>query len=135
MKRSEAREKVFQTVFQKEFYDDFEDRYEFFLSELELKGTQGEYAKKTVRGILDNLDAIDETIRANLKNWTFERLSKQTIAVLRLGVYELLYTDDIPDVTAIDEAVKIAYQYCDDKEGVFINGVLNKLYEDKKAAK
>lgn len=133
MLRSEAREKVFQTVFQIEFHDDFADRYEFLLSELELKGVQGEYARETVKGILENLSAIDTTIRANLKNWTFERLSKQTVAVLRLGVYELLFTDSIPDVTAIDEAVKIAYQYCDDKEAVFINGILNKLYEDKKA--
>lgn len=132
MKRTEAREKVFQIIFQKEFYDDFENRYEQYAADMGLKGTQGEYALATIRGILENIDEIDNIIKNNLKNWTFERLPKPAVAILRLGVYELLYNDEVPDVTSIDEAVKLAYAYCDDSDSVFINGVLNKLYEEKK---
>lgn len=132
MKRTEAREKVFQIIFQKDFYDDFVCRYERCASEMGLKGVQGEYALSTIKGILDNLDRIDDIIKNNLKNWTFERLPKHAVAILRLGVYELLYNEEVPDVAAIDEAVKLAYAYCDDSDSVFINGVLNKLYEEKK---
>lgn len=133
MKRSEARERVFQVIFQKEFHEDFEDKFGFLMNELNLKGVQGEYATNTVKGIIENADEIDGIIKANMKqNWSFERLAKQTVAILRLGIYELLFNEAIPDVTAIDEAVKLAYTYCDDNDSVFINGVLNKLYEAKK---
>jgi len=133
MKRSEAREKVFQVIFQKEFYDDFEERYPFLENELGLKGTQGRYATATIKGILENLEAIDADIERNLRGWTLERHSKQCIALLRLGVYELKYNDEIPDLTAIDEAVKLAHVYCDDNESSFINGILNHLYKEKQS--
>ncbi len=133
MKRSEAREKVFQIIFQKEFYDDFQNRYEQYAMDMGLRGVQGEYALATIKGILAKIDDIDNIIKGNLKNWTFERLPKHAVAILRLGVYELLYNDEVPDVTSIDEAVKLAYTYCDDSDSVFINGVLNKIYEEKKS--
>ncbi len=132
MKRSEAREKVFQVVFQKEFHRDFEKKFGYLANELNLKGVQGEYATATIKGIIEKSEEIDLIIKNNIKHtWTFARLPKQTLAILRLGIYELMYNNDIPDVTAIDEAVKLAALYCDDNDIVFINGVLNKLYEEK----
>lgn len=132
MKRSEAREKVFQIIFQMEFYDDFSERYPFMEEEMGLSGAQGEYATRTIRGILDNLEEIDGIISANLRNWSLERLPKQTRAILRLGVYELCFAEDIPSLTAIDEAVKLSGTYCDEKDTGFVNGVLNTLYQKKK---
>ena len=132
MKRSEAREKVFQIIFQKEFHEDFEQIYLRLAQEEELRGVQGEYALATIAGILENLDQIDGEIRENLVGWTFERLSKQVVAILRVGVYELCYNEEIPDITAIDEAVKLSYLYCEEKECTFINGILHNLYKEKK---
>ena len=131
MKRSEAREKVFQIIFQMEFYDDFIERLPFIEKEMGLRGVQGEYADSAVRGIAENLEGIDGLISANLRNWSLERLPKQTRAILRLGVYELMYDGEIPDLTAIDEAVKLAGIYCDEKDMSFVNGVLNTLYRSK----
>ena len=133
MKRSEAREKVFQIIFQMDFYDDFSERYPFMMEEMGLKGNAAEkYAERTIRGILDNLDEIDRIISENLRSWSLERLPKQTRAILRLGVYELCFAKDIPPLPAIDEAVKLAGTYCDEKDIGFVNGVLNNLYHQKK---
>ncbi len=129
MKRSEAREKVFKILFQKEFHDDFENIYQRLWDEEEIKGVQGEYAKQTVSGILNHLDDIDRLISENLTGWTLSRLPKAVIAILRLGVYEIIYNADIPEVSAIDEAVKLSHIYCDEKDGVFINGLLNTIYK------
>ncbi len=132
MKRSEAREKVFQVLFQMDFRDDFASAYKNILAENGLKGVQGQYAENAVTGVLLNLAEIDGTISANLKGWTIERLTKPAVAIMRLGVYEAFYDDDIAPLIAINEAVKLAYVYCDDKEAVFVNGLLNKLYQEKK---
>ena len=135
MKRSVAREKVFKIIFQYEFHDDFEQIYPRLIREEELRGVQGEYAENTIGQILACMKDIDELINANLKGWAFDRLSKQVTAVLRLGIYELCFNSQIPDVTAVDEAVKLAYIYCDDKESVFVNGLLHKiLHSDDSSA-
>ncbi|MCL1803224.1 MAG: transcription antitermination factor NusB [Eubacteriaceae bacterium] len=141
MKRSEAREKVFRIIFQYEFHDDFESMLARLLIEEALadeqgpKGTQGKYASAALEGILGNLSEIDAIIEEHLKGWSFERLSKHVKALLRLGIYELCYDSDIPDVTAVDEAVTLSHQYCEEKEAVFVNGLLNNVLKKKKSAK
>jgi len=129
VKRSEAREKVFKIIFQKEFHEDFEAEYQRFSEEEELKGVQGEYALTTIGGILNHLDEIDGLITDNLTGWTISRLPKTVLALLRLGIYEIKYNNEIPEISAIDEAVKISHIYCDDKDSVFINGLLNSIYK------
>ncbi len=57
------------------------------------------------------------------------RLPKAVLAILRLGIYEINFNPDIPEVSAIDEAVKLAHIYCEDKDSVFINGLLNHVYK------
>lgn len=129
VKRSEAREKVFKILFQKDFHDDFEQQYEKLAQDESLGGVQGEYALKTIQGVLGHLDEIDQTIEANLSGWTIPRLPKTVLTILRLGIYEINYNPDIPQVSAIDEAVKLAHIYCDEKDSVFINGLLNNVYK------
>ena len=131
MKRHEAREKVYRIIFQMEFHPEFKEMVPRLTKEEGLRGTQGEYALDTIYGIIRNLEQIDRMISDNLKNWTIGRISKTALAALRLGIYEIMYNDSIPDVTAIDEAVTLAHRYCEDDECTFINGVLNKVYKSK----
>ncbi|MCL1913160.1 MAG: transcription antitermination factor NusB [Eubacteriaceae bacterium] len=133
MKRSVAREKVFKILFQYEFHSDFNEIMPRLVEEEELRGVQGEYAKGTINSIIANLEQIDGIITSHLKGWTFSRLGKHVIAILRLGVYELVFNPEIPNLTAIDEAVKLSYTYCDEKDAVFINGVLHTLLKQGKA--
>jgi N utilization substance protein B len=137
MKRSEAREKVFRIIFQLEFHDDFADMLPRLFAEEGLmgqdgpRGAQGRYANECIEGILGNIEKVDGLIRANLKGWSFERISKHVKALLRLGVYELCFNKDIPDVAAIDEAVTLSHVYCDEKEAQFVNGLLNNLMRSR----
>ena len=129
MRRSEAREKVFKILFQKEFHENFKDLYPLLARDEDLKGVQGTYALTTIESILENLEEIDNMIETNLNGWTLNRLPKTVLAILRLGVYEVQFNQDIPKISAIDEAVKLSHIYCEEKDSSFINGILNNIYQ------
>ena len=130
MKREVARNLTYQIIFQREFHDDFEERYPRLIEENNIRGVQGEYSRKTIEGVLENIDRLDEIIRGNLRGWKFERLSLHVITVLRLGIYEMLFNDDIPAKVALNEAVKLAHRYSEPKEANFVNGLLNTVYKN-----
>jgi len=133
MKRSEAREKVFRTLFQMEFYEDYAELVPRMLEDEGLmkdgapRGVQGQYAYSTIFGILEKREEVDGLIREHLKGWALDRLGYHVRALLRLGVYELCYNPEIPNITAIDETVTLSHAYCDEKDAQFINGLLNNL--------
>lgn len=85
------------------------------------------YAKELANGVYENTETIDECISAHLKKgWSIKRISKSSLAILRLAVYEMKYNDDIPDSVAINEAVELAKKYTID-ESKFVNGVLGAI--------
>ncbi len=90
-----------------------------------------DYIQAVVNGIEDNTTEINEKISSKLRKWTIERLSKVNLALLQLGVYELLYMDDVPDKVAINEAVELAKKYGGEESGAFVNGVLGAIEKDK----
>lgn len=83
------------------------------------------FASLLVGGTIENLESIDEYIRRHLKNWSFERLSRVDLAILRTSTYALLYQKDIPSSVTIDEAVEIAKKYGSPESYRFVNGVLD----------
>ena len=85
-----------------------------------------DFSKNLYEGVLSKLDEIDNAITPHLKNWNFERLSKITVAVLRLCTYEILYTE-VPIQVAINEAVELVKIYDEQKTSAFVNGVLGKI--------
>lgn len=80
-----------------------------------------------VKGVLDDMEKIDELANKYLDNWDIFRLGFTDQAILRIGIYELINMDT-PDITCIDEAVELAKEYSDDKVCKMINGVLDKIY-------
>ena len=76
-------------------------------------------------------EELDEIIKKYLKNWTIDRISKVSLAVLRIAVYEIFYVEDISDEIAISEAVKIAQTYTLKDDVNFINGVLASVVKDR----
>ncbi len=84
-----------------------------------------DFARFLVAGILENIETVDESIRKHLEHWDFKRISRVDLAVLRLGVYSLLFQPDIPASVSIDEAIEIAKEYSGDESYRFINGVLD----------
>lgn len=88
------------------------------------------FLKELVDGVNDNIGRIDEYISKYLENWNIERLGLTDQAIIRIAVYELLYTDT-PDLVCINEAIELAKKYSDEKVSKLINGVLDKIYHER----
>ena len=84
-----------------------------------------DFARLIAGGTIQNLAEIDKQIKIQLEHWDFSRLNKVDQAILRMGVYSLLFQKDIPASVTIDEAVDISKEYGTDESYRFINGVLD----------
>ncbi len=80
--------------------------------------------------VTEQKEGIDNTIKANLKEWTMDRVSKVDLSILRLAVCEILHIEDIPSNVSINEAVELAKKFSDDQAPKFINGVLGNVKND-----
>ncbi len=85
------------------------------------------FADPLIRGVLENLEAIDEKIRNHAKNWDFHRIAAVDRNIMRLAIYEMLHRQDIPPVVSINEAVDIAKKFSTQDIGKFVNGFLDKI--------
>ena len=85
------------------------------------------YARDIVDGVIDNRDAIDEQITTFAKDWSLARMPAVDRAVLRIGVWEILFNDEVPPAVAIDEAVELAKEFSTDESGSFVHGVLGRI--------
>ncbi|HTJ68585.1 MAG TPA: transcription antitermination factor NusB [Actinospica sp.] len=91
----------------------------------------GEYAVELVEGVAKHQERIDSLIETYSVGWPLDRMPAVDRNVLRLGVYELLWQEEVPDVVAIDEAVGLAQQLSTDDSPQFVNGLLNRIMELK----
>ena len=96
----------------------------------EVSPIDNDFVKSIVYGVLDKKKEIDTLANKYLNGWTIDRLGNTDQAILRMGIYELIYTDT-PDVVAINEAIELAKNYSDDDVKGMINGVLDKIYHNK----
>jgi N utilization substance protein B len=90
-----------------------------------------EYAAELVRGVASHSERIDALISWNLVDWTLDRMPAVDRNVLRIGVYELLWLDDVPDGVAISEAVALVQDLSTDASPGFVNGVLSRIKAEK----
>ncbi|MBO8189165.1 transcription antitermination factor NusB [Streptomyces spirodelae] len=90
-----------------------------------------EYTMTLVEGYADSAPRIDELLSTYAVDWTLDRMPDVDRSILRLGVYELLWVDDVPDAVVIDEAVQLAKEFSTDESPGFINGLLGRLKELK----
>ena len=84
-----------------------------------------DFARLIAAGTIENLADIDKQIKTQLEHWDFSRLNKVDQAILRIGVYSLMYQKDIPASVTIDEAVDISKEFGTDESYRFVNGVLD----------
>ena len=89
-----------------------------------------EYMNGMYDGVVNNREEIDRQISDHLRGWTIDRLSRVDLAILRLGVYELMLKETAAGVV-INEAVELANQYSTEKAGAFINGVLGSISREE----
>jgi N utilization substance protein B len=86
-----------------------------------------EYTAQVVEGVAERIAAIDEALSTYSQGWTLERMPAVDRAILRVGTWELLYNDDVPDAVAVDEAVALARDLSTDDSPSFVNGLLGRL--------
>lgn len=92
------------------------------------------FVEKTVNGLLLKIVEIDELIAKYAPQWPIEQITIVDRNVLRLGVYELKFAEEIPARVAINEAIELAKTFGGESSGKFINGVLGAIYRDMTAA-
>lgn len=137
MTRSEARCEAFKLIFQIEAQgEDYPHMVELFAGDNQaLKKTdkkQFVYIQSVSSDIFSKLSDIDSLIEKNLTtDWKMQRLSRVSLAILRLAAYELMYMEDVPDNVAANEAVELAKVYDEDAAPAFINGVLSGIIKSK----
>ncbi|MBP2330166.1 N utilization substance protein B [Kibdelosporangium banguiense] len=86
-----------------------------------------DYTVTLVEGVQTQLTRIDELLAEHSEGWTLDRMPAVDLAVLRLGLYELLWASDVPDPVAIDEAVQLAKMLSTDDSPRFVNGLLGRI--------
>jgi len=92
-----------------------------------------EYSVRLVEGVVEHLVRIDELLETYAQEWTIDRFPAVDLAVLRIGTFELLWCDDIPDAVAVSEAVELAASLSTDESPAFVNGLLGRLLQLKPA--
>ena len=131
MTRSEMREHVFKLIFRVPFHDknELREQIDYYFDDLtDVNEKDYEYIKNKALLVCELSDELDEKINSVSEGWPVDRIGKAELAIMRLGVYEMLYDDDIPVNVAINEAVELAKSYgSDDNAASFVNGVLAKL--------
>lgn len=90
-----------------------------------------QYAATLVEGVHAHRERIDELLATYAVGWTLDRMPAVDRNVLRLGAYELLWCDDVPDGVAISEAVALARELSTDESPTFVNGLLSRLQQLK----
>ncbi|MFT4158318.1 MAG: transcription antitermination factor NusB [Microbacterium sp.] len=85
------------------------------------------YAREIVDGVIDHHGEIDEQITTHSRDWKLERMPAVDRALLRIGVWEILFNDEVPTAVAIDEAVELAKEFSTEDSGAFVHGVLARI--------
>lgn len=127
MNRSKVREETFKLLYSLQLMDDvdLEEQIDLFISENEITDNDAvDYIKNVINGVKKNEDEIVKQIEENIKkDWTISRISKIDLALLKLGIFEILYSK-IPYKVVVNEVVELAKKYGDDSSKGFVNGVL-----------
>lgn len=127
--RSELRVKIMTILYQIDIYKQGGISYEVDDVIKENVEIENEFVKEIVYGVNTYYDELDELANKYLENWSIKRLDKTGASILRMGLYELKYTDT-PPIVIINEAVELAKKYSDDSVRKMINAVLDKYIKE-----
>ena len=130
MNRRQAREEAFILIFEKQFNSaNIEEILEIAAEVRDLE--PDEYITTVFKGVYENIEEIDGVISENAIGWKIGRISKVSLCILRLAIFEIKFMDSIPVSVSINEAVELAKSFSDDDVKNMINGILDKIYKDK----
>lgn len=136
-KRTQSREYALKILYQAELTRrEIHLAAEKFWSEFEsIDEHVRSFSDRLTMGIEESLQQIDDKISKHATNWQLKRMAVIDRNVLRIGVFELIYADDIPPKVTINEAVELAKKYGDIESSKFVNGILDKIHKLHNAPK
>jgi transcription antitermination protein NusB len=130
-KRHSARRSALQYHFWRDLHGgDSPESLQEFWELCPAKTSVQQFAQPLIEGMLLHLPEIDERIARYCENYEFRRISAVDRNVLRLGIYEMFYRDDIPPVVSINEAIELAKEFGGADSGRFVNGILDRVKDD-----
>lgn len=139
MTRRNAREMVMQMLYEGHFHDESERERIIYDTIREMDAEEKKNNKAVINfmeslyfGVYEHLTEIDERIEKHATNWSFNRIAKVDLSILRLAIYELSYTD-VPQKVAVNEAIEIAKAYSTEKSPKFVNGILGSVIKESGA--
>ena len=100
-----------------------------FFSEYDQPRGYFDFAEELIHGVLQRLESVDSEIKVYAQNWSFGRIAKIDLAILRMAIFELLNRSDIPPVVSINEAIELSKVFSNEDAKRFINGILDKVAE------
>lgn len=131
MTRRQARETIFALLYEADFQKDtpYTEIYSKAIEDREFE--ENSYVRATFFGMETALPELDALIAEHAVGWKTDRLSRVSHAIMRLCIYEMLYSDDVPAAVAINEALELAKTYDHEKAPAFINGIVNAIARQK----
>ena len=133
MTRRKAREEAFFLIFEFSFSGESVD--DMIANAVEGRELEIDpFAYSLAKNTIDQVQKIDLIVEQYATKWKKNRISKVSLALLRLALYEMWYEDSIPESVSINEAVELANRYSEPTSGRFINGVLGTILRNKEAA-
>lgn len=129
LSRSKLREKIMVILYQIFIHRD--NNIDYNIEEIikSIYDENNDFINEIVYGVIDKIKEIDKLANKYLIDWTIERLGKTDQVILRMAIYELLYTNT-PKIVCIDEAIKLSKKYSDDSVRKMINATLDKIYHE-----
>ena len=125
--RSELREKAMVILYQIDILKSNKCEYNVENLITENLEVDNEFVRNIVYGVETHLEQLDEIANDHMKDWSINRIDKTGAAILRIGLFEILYEEETPNIVAINEAVELAKKYSDDNVRKIINAVLDKV--------
>ena len=134
MSRSKNREEAFKLLYSLQLRQeaDYSEQIEMFFEQANITDEESKkYITDIITGTEKNNDAIEERIKENIKSdWSISRISKIDLTLLKLGIYEIVYSK-LPYKVVINEVVELSKKYGDDKSKSFVNGVLASIVKQE----
>lgn len=125
--RHQARERALQILFQYDIHGRSGLWLDVFWKENETTDEARAFAERLVAGVLAQKPELDALISQYATNWKVSRMPIVDRNILRAGVYELLWMDDVPAKVTLNEAVELAKSFGDEEASKFVNGILDKV--------
>ena len=126
MNREKIREKTMQLIYQMDITGEF-DYEKLHPVDENVRVLDKKQAVATLQAVKEHIGEIDDVIRANLDNWTFDRVARTDLAILRTAIAEMMYVDSVPASVSINEAVELSKKFSDERSYAFVNSVLSKV--------